>query len=89
MTKAVPHPCRVPGCENPKVPGQGGKLCQEHRDKADIWRRRDRYYIPICQMPECAEPKLRGHGHRYCPQHYAEGPQRESAQIVRRKRERQ
>jgi hypothetical protein len=42
-----------------------------------------------CQMPGCAEPKLRGRGHHYCPQHYAEGRQRENAQVVRRKRERE
>lgn len=41
-----------------------------------------------CQMPGCEEPKLRGRGHRYCEKHSDEGGQRESAQVVRRKRER-
>jgi hypothetical protein len=40
-------------------------------------------------MPECGEPKLRGRGHKYCEKHCSEGPQRENAQIVRRKYERE
>ena len=40
-------------------------------------------------MTGCPEPKLLGHGYRYCARHTAEGPQRERAQLVRRKRERE
>lgn len=40
-------------------------------------------------MPGCPEPKLLGQGYRYCVRHTAEGPKRESAQVVRRKRERE
>ena len=42
-----------------------------------------------CQMPDCDEPKLHGRGHRYCEKHFAEGPQRERAQMDRRKYERE
>ena len=42
-----------------------------------------------CQMPGCTEPKLPGRGHIYCSAHSAGSRQREIAQIVRRKRERQ
>lgn len=84
----MPKCCQVDGCENPKVPGQGSKLCAEHRSAADIWRRRDRFRIQTCQMTGCEEPKLLGHGHRYCARHFAEGGKRESTQVVRRKRER-
>jgi hypothetical protein len=48
-----------------------------------------------CYMPGCEEPKLtevnstgRRKPYRYCAKHSAEGPQRERAQIVRRRRER-
>lgn len=88
--------CQVPDCGNPKMPGQGGKLCEEHRKAADIWRRRDRHYIPTCQMDGCKEPKLRGRGHKYCAKHNAEAAKsstvyRERARVRegRRKRERQ
>jgi hypothetical protein len=89
-----PKPCLVPGCANPKLPGQGSKVCQQHRDDAydrKLQKLRDQHRLSngICQMPECAEPKLAGRGHKYCTQHSAEGPQRESAQVVRRKRERE
>jgi hypothetical protein len=50
---------------------------------------RCRKNLGTCQMPGCTESKLRGRGHRYCTQHNAEGPQRESVQVVRRKRERE
>lgn len=88
------EPCKVPGCPNPKVPGQGSKVCQEHRD--DAYQRklarlseRNHRLHGVCQMPDCTEPKLRGRGHKYCARHSAETTQREIAQIVRRKRERQ
>jgi|SRR5690348_16289428 len=89
-----PKPCVVPGCPNPKVPGQGSKSCQEHRDNAyerKLQHLRDtsRLSNGICQMPDCGEPKLEGRGHKYCTQHSAEAPQRERAQIVRRMRERE
>jgi hypothetical protein len=89
-----PKPCLVPGCVNPKLPGQGSKVCQQHRDDANErklqrLRERGRLSNGICQMPECTEPKLTGHGHKYCAQHSAESPQRERAQMLRRARERQ
>jgi hypothetical protein len=40
-------------------------------------------------MAGCTEPKLHGNGYRYCEAHSAESPQRERAQLVRRKRERE
>jgi hypothetical protein len=84
----------VPGCTNPKLPGQGSKVCQQHRDdayerKLQKLRDQNRRSNGICQMTECTELKLAGRGHKYCTQHSAESPQRERAQIVRRKRERQ
>lgn len=95
MTKPTPHPCQVPGCENLKVPGYGGKLCQEHRDDA-YQRKLERLAKTTCYMPGCTEPKLaelnaagRRKPYRYCAKHSAEAPQREREQIVRRKRERQ
>lgn len=88
MTQPMPHPCQMPGCENPKVPGQGGKLCQKHRDDA-YQRKLDRLHRTACGMTGCPEPKLFGRSYRYCAQHSAEGPQRERAQIVRRMRERE
>lgn len=39
-------------------------------------------------MEGCPEPKLPGK-YRYCARHSAEGPQRESAQVIRRMRERE
>ena len=88
--------CQVLDCNNPKVPGQGGKLCEEHREAADLWRRHDRHYIPACQMTGCEEPKLRGRGHRYCADHNAGAAKssaayKERARVRegRRKRERQ
>ena len=94
MTQSTPGPCKVPGCPNPKVPGQGSKACQEHRDDAyqrKLARLSERNYrlYGVCQMPDCAEPKLRGRGQKYCAPHSAESPQRERAQLVRRKRERE
>jgi hypothetical protein len=95
MTKPMPHPCQVPGCENSKVPGHGGKLCQEHRDDA-YQRQLERLRKLTCYMDGCTEPKLTGttsagrrKPFRYCAQHSAEAPQRERLQIVRRKRERE
>ena len=87
-------PCLVPGCANPKLPGQGSKVCQQHRDDAserNLQRLRERHHLTngICQMPECTEPKLTGRGHKYCAPHSAEGPQRERTQMLRRSRERQ
>lgn len=87
-------PCLVPGCTNLKLPGQGSKVCQQHRDDANdrkLQRLRERHLLTngICQMPECAEPKLAGRGQKYCAPHSAEGPQRERAQMLRRARERQ
>jgi hypothetical protein len=89
-----PVPCLVRGCTNPKVPGQGSKVCRQHRDDANdrkLARLRElgRLTNGICQMPGCTEPKLQGQGQKYCTRHSAEGPQRERAQIVRRRRERE
>ena len=81
------QPCQIPGCENPKVPGRGSKLCQEHRDGA-YQRKLEGLRKTACFMPECPELKLPGK-FRYCAKHSAEGPQRERTQIVRRKRERE
>jgi hypothetical protein len=87
-------PCLVPDCPNPKLPGQGSKVCQQHRDDAyqrQLVRMSERNYrlYGVCQMPECTEPKLRGRGQKYCAPHSAEGPERERAQMLRRARERQ
>lgn len=95
MSEATQQPCMIPGCPNPKAPGQGSKLCQEHRDTA-YQRKLERLHRTICYMPGCDEPKLTGltpsgrrRPYRYCVKHSAEAPQRERERIVRRKRERQ
>jgi len=75
------------GCGNPKAPGQGAKLCQEHQETA-YQRKLERLRKTACFMEGCPEPKLPGK-YRYCARHSAEGPQRERAQLVRRKRERE
>jgi hypothetical protein len=84
-----PNPCQIPGCDKPKAPGYGSKLCQEHRDSAyqrKLERLRKKTQEP-CRMPDCPDLKLPG-AFRYCAVHSAEGPQRERAQVVRRARER-
>lgn len=84
-----PATCKFPGCDQPKVPGRGSKFCQEHRDDAyqrKLERIRKTAEEP-CREPGCPEPKLPGR-FRYCATHSAESAQRESAQVVRRKRER-
>jgi len=88
-------PCLVPGCANPKLPGQGSKVCQEHRDNA-YQRKLERLHKTACFMPGCDEPKLaditqagRRRPYRYCAKHSAEAPQRERAQMLRRKLERE
>lgn len=95
MTERTPRPCEFPDCENPKVPGHGSKLCQEHRDTA-YERKLERLRSTTCSMPGCTEPKIarvsatgRFRPFRYCEKHSAEAPQRERAQIVRRKYERE
>jgi hypothetical protein len=87
MTQSTPQPCQLPGCENPKAPGRGTKLCQEHRDNA-YQRKLERLRKTDCFMQGCPEPKLIGK-YRYCAKHSAEVPLRERAQIVRRMRERE
>ena len=86
------NPCEFSGCQNPKVPGHGSKLCQEHRDAAREWREHGRYWAnkkpAVCQMGACDEPKLPGRGHKYCAQHSSETEKREQLQIARRFRER-
>jgi hypothetical protein len=93
--KAIPCPCQFPGCGNLKVPGGGTRYCQEHRNGA-YERKLERLAKTTCYMPGCTEPKLaelnaagRRKPFRYCAKHSAEGPQRERAQLVRRKRERE
>jgi len=82
-----PKSCQHPGCDKPKAPGRGSKLCQEHRDNA-YQRQLERLRKTACFMDGCPEPKLPGK-YRYCARHSAEGPQRERAQVLRRSRERQ
>lgn len=88
--------CQLPGCEQPKVPGHGSKLCQEHRDTA-YERKLERLRSTTCSMPGCTEPKIalisaktgRFRPFRYCEKHSGERRQRERLQIVRRKYERE
>jgi hypothetical protein len=87
MTQAIPRSCQFPGCEELKLPGRGSRFCQEHRGGA-YQRKLERLRKTDCYMPGCLEPKLVGK-FRYCATHSAEGRQREIAQIVRRKRERE
>lgn len=87
MTQPVPRSCQFPGCGDLKLPGRGSRFCQEHRESA-YQRKLERIRKTDCYMPGCPEPKLVGK-FRYCATHSAEGRQREIAQIVRRKRERE
>ncbi len=90
-----PKPCVVPGCANPKAPGQGSKSCQEHRDNA-YQRKLESLHRTVCFMPGCDEPKLvaysptgRRRPYRYCARHSAEALAREREQTTRRRRERE
>lgn len=89
-----PGICEIAECANPKMPGRGAKLCEEHRDGVRL-RKAERLRNAICNMPGCTEPKRTGttpggrrRPYRYCEKHSAEAPWRESIQVVRRKRER-
>jgi hypothetical protein len=92
--RTVPNACEHPGCDNPKVPGRGSKLCQEHRDSA-YWRKLESLRSTICKVADCEEPKLLGHGYRYCAEHSANAAKgspayraRENVIQARRSRER-
>lgn len=92
--KVTRSPCQMPGCSNPKVPGQGSRLCQEHRDDA-YQRTLRRLRTTACSMPGCDEPKRTGLNadgrhkpYRYCAGHSFESEQRDSARTLHRKRER-
>ena len=63
--------CQFPGCENPKAPGRGSKLCQDHRDSANQ-RKLERLRRTACHIPGCEQPKVRGNGYLYCAEHSAE-----------------
>ncbi len=91
--------CLVPGCANPKLPGRGSKVCQQHRDDTNerkLQRLREHHRLTngICQMPECAEPKLTGRGHKYCAPHSADAVKgspayREHSSIMQVRRQRE
>jgi len=94
MPKSTSRPCTFPDCENPKVPGRGSKLCQEHRAGARQ-RKLDSLRNATCSMPDCTDPKItstnpagRLRPFRYCEKHSTEAPQRESRRVHQRKRER-
>jgi Recombination endonuclease VII len=89
--RRIPKPCEFIGCENPKVPGHGSQLCQEHRDNADerkLERLRAKTLAKACQWPDCPELKQGGRGSRYCAEHSTQGAERERARMRHRSRER-